>query len=400
MADNSQLPVQVGREQLDKPNGSVVVKQTRSGKFTLRTIPDILAEFSTPQDTIAFSSLGGVNIGGATNGQVLKFDAPTASWVPGTDLSGVSTLAALTDTNLGTLAANEVLTYDGANWINAAPATPTSTLDALTDTNLAAPAANQALTHDGANWVNTDLSNVVCALQTDAGGVQIFGTGTYTVKGTNNVAIGENATVGGPLDIGGGTLVDTGNSVSIGHNANAGANAMAVGAGSIATSERATAYGHTALANGLCSIAVGHNARANNFAAMAFGCNTNANGFASIVIGDGIGADGSSALCIGHSCQAQGNNSIAFGESARANFDDSISIGFNIEALVVGSCNLKHRELASEATANGPAVFLANELLAITKPTITGARSDPEAALANLLTALANAGIITDSTTV
>lgn len=36
---------------------------------------------------------------------------------------------------------------------------------------------------------------------------------------------------------------------------------------------------------------------------------------------------------------------------------------------------------------------------AITKPTVSGARDDPESALANLLTALANLGLITDTTT-
>ncbi|NBD36737.1 MAG: hypothetical protein GVY30_12175 [Chloroflexi bacterium] len=35
----------------------------------------------------------------------------------------------------------------------------------------------------------------------------------------------------------------------------------------------------------------------------------------------------------------------------------------------------------------------------ITKPTVSGARDDPEAALANLLSAIENLGLITDSTT-
>jgi len=40
-----------------------------------------------------------------------------------------------------------------------------------------------------------------------------------------------------------------------------------------------------------------------------------------------------------------------------------------------------------------------NNTAPIAKPTVSGSRADPEAALANLLTALANYGLITNSTT-
>lgn len=40
-----------------------------------------------------------------------------------------------------------------------------------------------------------------------------------------------------------------------------------------------------------------------------------------------------------------------------------------------------------------------NGTAAIAKPAVSGARNNPEAALANLLTALANLGLITNSTT-
>ena len=61
--------------------------------------------------------------GTPTNGQVLKYDTATSKWINDTDATGggATNLDGLTDVviNSGTLAASQVLKFDGSNWVNA-----------------------------------------------------------------------------------------------------------------------------------------------------------------------------------------------------------------------------------------------------------------------------------------
>ena len=76
---------------------------------------------------------------------------------------GSSTLAGLSDVDLGTLADGEVLTYDAAEgkWVNAAGGSGgASELSDLDDVSLTTPTEEQILTYDGDDWVNTDAPDV------------------------------------------------------------------------------------------------------------------------------------------------------------------------------------------------------------------------------------------------
>jgi hypothetical protein len=88
-----------------------------------------------------------------TNGQLLSWNTANSRWVPFTVTSSVATL---TDVNLGTAPTDgQYLKYNaaGTNWI---PATPVTNLDGLTDVTLATPSDGQLLKFNGTSgqWEN------------------------------------------------------------------------------------------------------------------------------------------------------------------------------------------------------------------------------------------------------
>jgi hypothetical protein len=53
-----------------------------------------------------------------TNGQVLKYNSATDVWENAADASGVDQLSQLTDVDLTSPTADDVLVYNGSDWVN------------------------------------------------------------------------------------------------------------------------------------------------------------------------------------------------------------------------------------------------------------------------------------------
>ncbi len=84
-----------------------------SGFITSSDIPAI------PDD---LNDLSDVDISGASDAQVLTYDAISGKWVNATSPSGVTALSQLSDVTIASASNGEVLTYDGTSdkWVNAA----------------------------------------------------------------------------------------------------------------------------------------------------------------------------------------------------------------------------------------------------------------------------------------
>jgi hypothetical protein len=63
----------------------------------------------------SLDNLNDVTITSAVDGQALVFDSATGNWINETP---ASTVASLTDTNIDTPVAGDVLKYNGTQWIN------------------------------------------------------------------------------------------------------------------------------------------------------------------------------------------------------------------------------------------------------------------------------------------
>ena len=66
-----------------------------------------------------------------TNGQVLTYNTTNTQWESVTPATGSSSLATLTDVNLGSLSNGDVLSYDLANseWVNSGLSLTPATLE-------------------------------------------------------------------------------------------------------------------------------------------------------------------------------------------------------------------------------------------------------------------------------
>lgn len=108
----------------------------------------------------AIEDLEDVNIEEPTDGQVLKYDEETGTWVNGDD-EGIASLEGLTDVNLDSVTNGQVLKYDATTekWINATDENVTS-LAGLTDVNLTQLANGQTLVYDltTGKWVNIKIT--------------------------------------------------------------------------------------------------------------------------------------------------------------------------------------------------------------------------------------------------
>ena len=106
------------------------VKLTAGSNVTLtRTSADEITIAATGSGGASnLNDLGDVVITGTpSDGQVLKYNSGTSSWVNGTDSTGgggATTLDGLTDVIItGTPTTGQVLKYDGTNWVNGTDAT-------------------------------------------------------------------------------------------------------------------------------------------------------------------------------------------------------------------------------------------------------------------------------------
>ena len=125
----------------------------------------------------ALSDLTDVDISSASDGDVLKYDSSSSSWVNGQASGGVSDLNDLGDVDLSSLTDGQVLTYDSSSssWVNADGGSATiDELGDIGDVDLSSPTDGQTIVWDATNskWVNGTPSGGVSDL-TDLGDVAV-----------------------------------------------------------------------------------------------------------------------------------------------------------------------------------------------------------------------------------
>lgn len=185
--------------------------------------------------------------------------------------------------------------YDGGT-AAIGTSTPTSSTQLLLNTPSAAQ--NQitfqqsgntlgGLIMDGNDNVGLGGVHILSGIQNVA-----VGTGTVTVKGDNNVAIGHNAntgdsgtTVNNAVAIGALSQVTADGGTAVGYDTSAASNAVAFGFQVKATATNAIAMGYMAEATGVNSIALGYKAHASGTRAIAIGAQTVASATDSVAIG-------------------------------------------------------------------------------------------------------------------
>jgi len=260
---------------------------------------------------------------------------------------------------------------------------------------------------------NDSMSTALAFIQPIAGGVipPHYHSGT----GSNSVEVGTGAAAVGDFSVAVGVNADasTNSSLAVGYDAQAqGSEAVAIGASSRANVDFAQAIGKDADASGIGAIAVGHTSEASGADSAAFGHNARALAADAIAVGADALASGASSTAVGSDSQAGASDSIALGAGAIVDPAHAGSLAIGKNAASTGS-----GQLAIGATDNlvliqgtwrnlGDASFGDVDtrlgffgLAGTTIQEVTGSR-DGNVALAALLTALADLGLITDSSVV
>ncbi|VWD28754.1 hemagglutinin [Burkholderia aenigmatica] len=135
--------------------------------------------------------------------------------------------------------------------------------------------------------------------------------GTYVAVSTNNVTMGTNA----KASASGIAIGDQSNAASKGGTSNGGA--IAIGVGSQALANSATAIGTVAVAQGNTALAIGRQSAAVGDFSMA--------------LGNVADAHGTSSIALGHSALASGDRSVAIG-GANPTTSDGVSAGASYDA--------------------------------------------------------------------
>ena len=143
-----------------------------------------------------------------TDGQVLTWDNSNSRWDAATPSSGVTTLAALTDTDISSPAGGELLLWDGSNsWDNKAlsgdATITTSGVISVADLTMSGEVTNDLVQYSGAAWVSKgggsgDRLGTLYGTSADLNTqLQV---GTYITLQTNRIRLGD---LGGSAPIGG-----------------------------------------------------------------------------------------------------------------------------------------------------------------------------------------------------
>jgi hypothetical protein len=229
------------------------------------------------------------------------------------------------------------------------------------------------------------------------------------------LVLGPGASVGTSVNataIGAGTLVGADNGTAIGAAAEAAnISSTAIGYSTLAAGDRAAAVGALCSATGNDAVAVGHGSSASGAAAVAVGESSIASADYSVAVGTGTSATGAGAIALGSDATAAAPDSAAIGPRATVAVGHSNSMAFGADAattaadqIVLGTGTTmvyvpgEFRVLGDTVIGSGGSKVGFFGGAGVTKPAVTGSRSG-NAALASLLTALSDLGLITDSTT-
>jgi len=146
-----------------------------------------------------------------------------------------------------------------------------------------------------------------------------------------NLSIAGNLTVGSYFKTEGNITV----TCELGANGGdpSGANSVALGKGTVASSNCATAMGYFTTASGQYSTAMGNLTISSGFASGAMGSTTEASGDYSIAMGVGTLATGEASTAMGHYTTAVGNYSTSMGNGTSAVGTASTAMGGTTEAI-------------------------------------------------------------------
>jgi hypothetical protein len=260
---------------------------------------------------------------------------------------------------------------------------------------------------------NDDVSTALAFIQPTSGGV--FPPHNHGGAGVDSLAVGTGASAAGDFSIAVGVNADAPQSYSyaVGYDAQAQGldGAQAVGASTRANASGATAIGYAAEASGVNSMAVGNSAQASANNASAIGHTARAIAADATAVGADTLADGTNSVAIGSGASARASDSVAIGEGATVDAAHSGSVAIGRGAASTGANQIALGSAQHVVLVQGTWRNLGDTQIGDTdsrvgffgsageiKQEVTGSRGG-NVALAALLTALDNLGLITDSST-
>ena len=159
------LAGQMGIQQL----ANVTVTNPANGQFLTINSAGAVSNAAIPVPSL--DQLGDTdwNTDDLADGQIISWDDSASRWKPITPSTGVTTLAALSDTVFTGSLTNDLLTHNGTSWVNTnrsdfAGNIPIESLSGIT---VSSPAANQILAYKTTlgNWENVSITDVQGGIQ-------------------------------------------------------------------------------------------------------------------------------------------------------------------------------------------------------------------------------------------
>lgn len=268
------------------------------------TVNDYVAVYDADTGSNKKVAIDNLGAGGGTDTKQVKVSSndTTEGYIESKIVAGSNvTITTLND------GANETLQISSTD-------TNTSALADLTDTTITTPTNGQVLTYNGSAWVNSSGGGGSGDVTGPSSSVD---NAIARFDGTTGKII-QDYTSNAP------TISDSG--VPSFNNATY-SQSEQVGASSVVSGARGSAFGNTALA-GASSVALGcqSTSTGSNSIAIGYLATTSANNNA-ICIGRSSSA-GASGLAVGRNSTCAGSNSLAVGYSASASGSNAVSIGF------------------------------------------------------------------------
>jgi hypothetical protein len=325
------------------------------------TAPVVSSGGATPAISMAAAT-------GSVNGYLTSTDWTTFN---GKGSGTVTSVAALTLGTTGTDLTSSVVNGTTTPVITLnVPTASASNRGALSSTDWSTFNGKQALLVSATNIKTINGSSILGAgdLTVTAAGAVPNGTQTGTnaeAIGLGSIANGNDATAAGyganatgasATAIGDGSIANGSSASAFGQGANAtGASALALGAATVANGAQAIAVGrYSTIANGSDAGAFGYGASAQGASALAVGNAAIANGGEATAIGVNSTAIGTQAQAIGKGTVANGTHATALGNGANATGDHTTAVGSNAKANADSSSAFGDSSVA--AYANSTAV--------------------------------------------
>jgi hypothetical protein len=259
---------------------------------------------------------------------------------------------------------------------------------------------------------NAAVSTALAFIQATAGGV--IPPHYHPGAGTQSVAVGTGASAAGQWSVALGVDADASDdyNVAVGYDAQAqGLLSFALGASARANVSESQAIGYGAVASGINSLALGYLSEAAAADTSAIGHTARALAAQSTAVGADALADGTNSLAIGAAATASGSDSVALGAGATVTAGHAGGVAIGRSAATTAGSQIALGTAQHLVLVQGDWRNLGDTLIGSAssrlgffgsagtiKQEVSGSR-DGNVALAALLTALDDLGIITDSST-